>query len=145
VTSSLLTPSVTERLLSAYRFGLGALFTAYGAGALLGAGGAWWVAAAEVLTGLIVLLGARRTRGAAVLCAILVLVAGLAMPSAATVWPVRLGGAATVLLCWGLLLIGRYGPGYWTLEQVRMSLWLRRELAIIRGMSAERLAPRTEH
>jgi uncharacterized membrane protein YphA (DoxX/SURF4 family) len=126
--------------LSAYRIGLGALFTAYGAGALAGAGRAWWVAAAEVVTGLVVLLGARRTQGAALLCAVLVMGTGLVMPSAAGLWPVRLGGAATVLFCWGLLLISRYGPGPWTVRQLRISLWLHHELAVIRSLPPEHLS-----
>jgi uncharacterized membrane protein YphA (DoxX/SURF4 family) len=140
VRSGLFTPPVTARLLSAYRIALGVLFTWYGMQSLPVAGRAWWVAVAEVVTGTIVLLGARRTRGAAVLCAVLVMGAGLVMSSPVGLWPVRLGGAVTTLLCFGLLLVGRYGPGHWTLEHLRVNLWLRRELATIRSMPPEHLS-----
>jgi uncharacterized membrane protein YphA (DoxX/SURF4 family) len=119
-------------LLTAYRIGLGAVLAGYGAGSLLSAGGAWWLAGAELVAGALILFGLH-ARLAALGSAILIMVAGLAVPAALGAWPVRVGGAATAALSCALLLIAVYGSGRWTYAQLRYTAARSRELALLNG------------
>jgi putative oxidoreductase len=116
-------------LLTVYRIGLGAVLAGYGAGSLFGAGAAW-LAAVEMVGGALVLFGIW-TRLASFVSAVVVMWAGVAVPSALGAWPVRLGGAATSALSCALVLITMYGAGKWTYRQFREAVTEAREVAML--------------
>jgi putative oxidoreductase len=107
---------------------VGLLFVCHGASSLFGVlGGAqghggtvavgswpgWWAALIQLVTGLMVFLGAG-TRPAALLGSGSMAYAYFIVHQPMALFPIQNQGELSVLFCWTLLLIAVFGPGKWS-------------------------------